>query len=426
MVVIERWECWSLRGSPTREAWLLVYGRRKTGKTFLLRNCVDPSVYVTVGRSSFCLVEERGGEPRVVDLEEGLRAALRAVEGGASAVIDEFQRLPDEYWDLVAVSRARGKGRLILCGSSLGIASRVFDRRSPLLGLFAPFKVDLASPSDTVASLSKTLGPEEAVKWAVVARDPWLLGLLEPKGDAAETLAENAPLLIASASGLVGEVFREEERTLTQLYDAVLRLLALGYWSSAALAQKLHEARLLPRPEASLVTGLLAQLAAMGLVERIRLWKTRGARVYYRHRSSLLSLLMALEERGFEAGFKPTRDSVNSLLGVEAQFFVGELLAEVTGLERAYTVAGAWDVDVVLVKRGKAVAGYEVKLGSFTSLEASKAVERIKSLGIPKAGLVSLTEEPPPIADELYGPRDLVQLAREASEKRRRVYGSIS
>jgi hypothetical protein len=80
----------------------------------------------------------------------------------------------------------------------------------------------------------------------------------------------------------------------------------------------------------------------------------------------------------------------------------------------------------VLVKGGRAVAGYEVKLGPFSSSEASRAVERIRSLGIPKAGLVSLTEEPPPVADELYGPRDLVRLAREVSERRKLAHGSIS
>jgi len=82
---------------PAGRAWLLVYGRRKTGKTFLLRNCAGASVYVTVGRSGSCLVEEEGGEPRVASLEEGVRVALRAVESGSTAVIDEFQRLPEEY-----------------------------------------------------------------------------------------------------------------------------------------------------------------------------------------------------------------------------------------------------------------------------------------------------------------------------------------
>uniref|UniRef100_A0A7J3X5F9 ATP-binding protein n=1 Tax=Thermofilum pendens TaxID=2269 RepID=A0A7J3X5F9_THEPE len=426
MVVIDRWECWSLREGPASGAWLLVYGRRKTGKTFLLRRCVDSAVYVTIGRSGLCLVEEGDEGPRIASLEEGLKAALRAVESGYAAVIDEFQRLPEEYWDLLAVSRARGKGRLILCGSSLGVASKVFDRRSPLLGFFAPLKVDLASPSDTLVSLSTALSPSEAAKWAIVARDPWLLGLLEPRGDVVEAIAESAHLLVASASGLVGEVFREEERKLTQLYDAILRLLALGYWSSAALAQKLHEARLLPRPEASLVTGMLAQLAAMGLVERVRMWKTPGARIYYRHRSSLLSLLMALEERGFEAGLRPSCEVVSSTLGVEAQFFVGELLAEATGLKRAYAITGTWDVDVVLLKGERAVAGYEVKLGPFSGSEASKAVERIRSLGIPRAGLVSLTEEPPPVADEGYGPSDLVELARKTTERLRRARRSYS
>ena len=50
----------------------------------------------------------------------------------------------------------------------------------------------------------------------------------------------------------------------------------------------------------------------------------------------MLSLLMVLGEREFEAGLKPSYEVVSSALGVEAQFFVGELPAEATGLKRAY------------------------------------------------------------------------------------------
>ena len=60
-------------------------------------------------------------------------------------------------------------------------------------------------------------------------------------------------MLVPSASSLVREVFHEEEREMTRLYDAKLRVLAQGYWAASAEAQKLHEAGLLERPEASTV-----------------------------------------------------------------------------------------------------------------------------------------------------------------------------
>lgn len=268
----------------------------------------------------------------------------------------------------------------------------------------------MTSPSDTVASLSRALSPEGAVKWAVVARDPWLLGLLEPKSDVVEALAEAAPLLAASASGLVGEIFREEERALTRPRSP-RSCTRRGCWRSPKRPTLRVCSPSSPR---------WASSSGVGCGGRGAPGSTTGT-----GRASSRCSQPSRREGG-EAGLKPPRETISSLLGVEAQFFVGELLAEATGLERAYSISGSRDVDVVLVKGGKAVAGYEVKLGSFSSSEASRAVERIRSLGIPRAGLVSLTEEPLPAADELYGPRDLERLAREVSERRKPAYSSIS
>ncbi|MCX8181239.1 MAG: hypothetical protein N3E41_07715 [Thermofilaceae archaeon] len=410
---IERWEgAWLAR----ENSWTLVYGRRKTGKTFLLKRNVRWEVYYTVGRSGFGILETRSGERSVVSYKEGLEAVLDTVGRGGTAVLDEFQRSPEWTWDLISTVKDEGGGRLILCGSSLGVATRVYDRRSSLLGILAPFKVDIASPSDTIASLSKHLPARPSLLWSILARDPWLLGLIKPGKNPFDELVARLPTLIPSAAGLVGEVFREEERELTRLYDATLRVLAQGYWTSGAIAQKLYEAGLLERPEASAVTGVLDQLSKMGLVERVKLWKTRHARVYYRHRSSLLSILMYVEERYPDE--TPPANTLPSLLGLEAQFFVGELLAEVKGLSRAYTVAREGDIDVVLMRGDTPVIGYEVKLGSISSAEAKRATDRIKGLGIPKTGLVSLTDEPDGLADEVVGPDELFRLANAFSRKR--------
>ncbi len=417
-MIIERWEAEELAKA---RYWTLVYGRRKTGKTFLLRRYLDWDVYATMGRSGLCVLEVRGGGAKLVPVREGVEEVMRRVEKGDVGVIDEFQRMPEGLWDYIAFMRTTAEGRLILCGSSLSIVRKVFDRRSPLLALFAPFKVDLVSPADAIKSFSEKFRPREAVMWALLARDPWLLGIVEVTGSPIDSIRSNFRALVSCVSGLVGEIFEEEERRLTRLYDATLRLLALGYWSSRDLAHILYDAGLLERAEPGVVTGVLDQMTRMGLVEKVPLWRTRGARVYYRHRSSLVSLLLYLDEEYGETHALPSRAGIESRLGLELQFFLGELLAEHKGLKRAYTIlpGGKGDIDIVLARKGKPVVAYEVKAGSFSEKEAKRAVERIKEYGVPRAGLISLTEKPPEVAEEVLGPEDILRLAEDLARRER-------
>ena len=353
-------------------------------------------------------------------LRQCISDVLDSLAGGGVAVIDEFQRLPEEYWDLIALKHHDVGGRLVLCGSSLGIARRVFDRRSPLLGLVEPFLVDIASPEDTILSLARHLRPREAVLWAVVARDPWILRFVTPQGEPWRVIAGRAASLAPISRSLVGEVFAEEEKQLTRLYEAVLTLLAQGYWSSKALAQKLYEARLISGPQPGIVTGLLSQLEGVGLVDKISLWRTRGSRYYYKHRSPLLSILMKVGELVEELGVGPDPEDLVHEVALELQFTMGELLARQRGLSRAYTILphGQGDIDVVLLDKSKnPVIAYEVKIGEITRNEARKAVERIRKYGIPRAGLISLTEKPPEEGvDEALGPQEVLDLAEKLKE----------
>ena len=232
---------------------------------------------------------------------------------------------------------------------------------------------------------------------------------------------------MSCVSGLIGEVFEEEERKLTRLYDATLRLLALGYWSSRDLAQRLYDAGLLERAEPGVVTGILDQMARMGLVEKIPLWRTRGARVYYRHRSSLASILLRLDEEYGEGQALPSSSEIFSYLGLELQFFLGELLAEHKGLKRAYTIlpGGRGDIDIVLTRKGRPVIAYEVKAGAISVKEAKEIVEKIKEYGVPKVGLVSLAERPPEAAEETPGPEDVVRVAKDLASRKKRTSSTL-
>ena len=116
---------------------------------------------------------------------------------GESIVIDEFQRVPEKYWGLLAITAQEAERSLILCGSSLGVARRVFDKRSTLLGFFEAFHVGLASIADTIASPhGQGLGPREAVLWSIIVRDPWVLLHIRPRSEPWKLLAERAAGLV--------------------------------------------------------------------------------------------------------------------------------------------------------------------------------------------------------------------------------------
>ena len=366
-----------------------------------------------VTRGGSCIIDDR----RHV-YEESIGECIRKIVAGLgedeTIVLDEFQRLPEEYWDILALKRTDLRGKLILCGSSLGVAGKVFDSNSPLLGLVAPFKIDLISPEDTIASLSRTLGPREAVLWAVIVRDPWILLFIEPGGDPWRKLVREAYRLSMTPSSLIGEVFEEEEKQLTRLYDTILRLLAHRYWSPRHLAQKLYEARLIVAPNPGVVTGVLSQLERMGLVDKIPLWRTRRNRYYYKHRSPLLSLLTRISEV-VDAGYEPEPETILYDYSLELQFFLGELLAKYKKLNLAYTIlpGDLGDIDIVLIDRRKRPRiAYEVKIGEYRGNEIKRVVERIRGLGIPYVGLISLSSKPTnKLVDEAYGPEDIVEIA---------------
>jgi len=425
-LVLWRREFLRLRRLLGEGVWLLLYGRRKTGKTFMARLLVPWRLYATVARDRTVVVEEPGGEPHTVEPEEAARLVVRVLRRGGVAVVDEFQRLPDSLWQMLVT--AHPSGVLVLVASSLGVVERVFSTRSPLLGLVAAENIGILRFADTVASLLPRLGPRGAVLWGLVLREPWtaeMPGVLQ--GTPWDWAAGNARLLYQVARSLVGEVFEEEERRLTRLYEAVLRLLGAGVWDSAALAGILHRRGLVSAPSASTVTGVLDKLADMGLVARTRLWRTRGRRVYYRHASPLLGIVFGLAEKyavdEHPAPPEALRGEALALYARELQFTLAELLAEHHGGVAAYTILprGEGDVDIVVLDaRGRrALAAYEVKLGKCTRRDYAKAAQRAAAAGADEAGIICLGGATPPPSSGLraLGPEDIAALAVEAARK---------
>lgn len=426
MVILNRWECECLK----KASWTLLYGRRKTGKTWLLLNCTPWDTYITIAPDASCIEYTRDSStPRTHDPSSCPRIVGEAATTSKLLIVDELQRAPTSLQEALAHAASQAQG-IHLAASGMGAVKRIIGPRSPLLGHFAPWKIEPVHPADAIASLEQVLETPMPVVWAMVARDPWVLKHVSLNQEPWSELARKAWLLTPLARGLLGEVFRDEERALTRAYEALLTLTAEGKWNATHLATHLYSSGLASAPTQAAIGGYLAVLEQAGLLERVRLWKTRRARAYYRHSSPLLAALLSLSQAGDGPERTPLEwleDRARGVISRETVFDIGKLLGALHGLAPAHTIQPApyGDIDIVLLDRkGVPKVAYEVKLGRIDSSDAVRLRDRASRLGISKVGLVSLTREPPTArelgVDEALGPQELLRASKHVAKKLRR------
>ncbi len=378
--------------------WKLVYGRRKVGKSFMLRR-IKSDLYITITEDLNALVNDE-----IVEVERALKEALEVLRNDGKVIIDEFQRLKKSHWEVL--SSVHPRGTLILSGSSLRVMKEVFDKRSPLLGLVLPIEVPIIRFADALLSLSDL---KHWKLWSVVVRDPWIVPHVNLSKAPEEEIARIAPLLLQAAEGLIGEVFTEEERELTKVYSFILRTLSVK-WKAKEIGALAYSKGLVS--SITSVTSALETLSKMGLVQKIPLYKTKGAKYYYKHFSPLLSVLYYLAEKYAIDEF-PRFDLVGEVrhkLALEYQFSVGELLAEAFGGRLAYKASNG-DVDVIITDRkGRPLWAFEVKLGSCSKVK----VERLREVA-PKVGAVC--EGDVRGVDMHLDSRGLLEIAKEVVKK---------
>lgn len=388
--MIERRECVELR---SLSGWSLVYGRRKVGKTYLVTRCVAHDSYYVVTRQMDVLK----GDERL-EMGKAIAQIAKELKAGKSVILDEFQRVPESLWDVLSAQHPNGK--LMLLASSLGITRKVFDKNSSLLGLVLPYRMDVIHYSDALAHFGEPL-------IALLFRDTWVVTHVSSWAD----VSRNPQRFYYVVKGLIGEVFQEEERMFTQIYEAILVSVAEGEWNSSIIASRLQSTLSV---NGSTVSSYLDSLYKMGLVKKIRVFRGgRGVEWYYTLSSPIMSAVLYAEAK-HRISDNDQEVDLTRPIARELQFSVGELLAEKHGAQLAYSPKE--DIDIVLLKHGKPIAGYELKIGEIEKAEAEKAIWKIRSAGIPKAGLVSLASKPPP-SDESLTSEDLVEIARQIRKK---------
>jgi len=343
------------------KGWILVFGRRKTGKTFLLRKMVPHDYYFFVTRGGE-IFDASGGEVKTLPYSIFLERLKQFLTEERTIVIDEFQRLPDEFLDFLHYIKPLSKAKLVLVGSSIQVSRKILSKRSPLLGIIKPIRIGLIKPVDMVLALSREVGPYKTLQLAPLLRDPWILEFVDYRKNIEEIVKQVVQAIRYSCKGLIGEVFLEEDRELTERYEAVLRAIADGYNTPGLVANyvsnvmrgvfKSHD-----------VKKYISNLLEMGLVKRKRVYSKK--RYLYQLDSPLLDLFYFLDVKfGFYEIDTPQDLLISKALNkipLYYEEFIIELLAQILNAEIQKSLKP--EIDGVLVKTGKPVAVVEVKYG---------------------------------------------------------------
>lgn len=398
--------------------WKMLYGRRKTGKTFLVDHFIDYDEFFFVNRDG--TVHDRlNGEK--MTYSEFARLFPRLLE--RKVVIDEFHRLPGEFLDLLHAHSTKAKGEVILITSTLWLAQRLLSMaESPLLGVVSPVRVGLIDEREILVELSKELKGKELIEAAVYLREPLLVPLYSPplREFLSGFLFSSGPFV----SELVGETFGEEGRELTRVYLGIMMEVANGKGTSTELSSALFSRGLLEKDNPGTLQKYLSILTDMGILRKFLVHGKRRKKFVYRHASPLLDLHFYLETKyaytELETSREFIRKAVDQKLPRHVEDFIADLLARVYGLRRVSVELPELELDIVLkgFKRIELVG--EVKWKEGVSREEIRKIEEKLSrfdcrrvLVVPDYGV--LEREPSGI--EVLTPRDLLKLAGESLNK---------
>ena len=356
--------------------WLLIYGRRKVGKTFLIKNFLKYDHYFLVRRDgkitteNFPLVEI----PAIAEFISIVKGLLKQDK---TIIIDEFQRLPPYFYDEVATVHPHGK--LILSGSSMRVVKKIFTKQSPLLGLLLQYKLDMISPSNITHELFKKLPAAEAIELGCYLADPWIIPFID-ENNFLESLHQTIIHSSFNIPALIGEIFTEEDRELSRVYEAILRLLGTGEWNYKNIASTLANRGLILRADSSLVLPYIKNLEAMGLVETLPLFKSKKKR--YKLSSPVFEAFYYLDDRynirERRLSFEEAKPTLEKLRNLAIQDFLGNLFAQVSKGKKEYLISPNVEIDFIITRRNKPIIVCEVKWGNYTKKDVEKFKERTK------------------------------------------------
>ncbi len=340
------------------KGWILIYGRRKVGKTFLIKNFLNYNVYFRVRRDGKIKAEKFILE-EINKTEDFLKALSELLGKNKTVVIDEFQRLPE--FALEEIATVHPKGKIIFSGSSMRVVKKLFGNKSPLLGLAMQYPLSLIRAKNILRELSKKFDAVYAIELSPYLKDPWTIPFFKKEETVRViyTLLQHSKITIPA---LIGEIFIEEERELTKVYESIIRAIGAGEWNYKNIAAMLANRKIIGGAESSLVLPYIKNLVEMGIIEPLQIYKKKK---FYKLVSSIMEAFYYLADRydfeEREVSFEEAKPTIEKLRNLAIQNFIADLFAELYDGRKEYFISPQREIDFIITKRNKIEVIGEVK-----------------------------------------------------------------
>jgi len=334
--------------------WLLIYGRRKTGKTFIVENFIKYDEFFFIKRDRLIIEKKEWKDYNYDTLKELLRRDLSL---GKTVVIDEFHRLGEDFLDFLhAIPQ---KGKLILISSTLHLSKKLIGTSSPLLGKFGEVNIGLIDLRDVLRAMKiKQKGKKDTLEKAVLLREPLVVNLIGD-GDLADVILK----LKFTSPALLGEVFTEEDRKLSGIYEGIIRAISIGKATSGEICSFLFSKKLIKKDDPSIIQQYFTNLVYFGILGRISIWNKN--RNVYKHISPILRIFYYLDEKyNFaerDISKRELQSYLDEIIPKIMEDSLRDLLGQILGMKIFIYEASDLELDGIYSKFKKPKVALEVK-----------------------------------------------------------------
>ena len=340
------------------KGWIFVFGRRKTGKSFLVKNFIKWDDYFFIKRDRSILSEKEGN----LGYDTFINVLKRDLNDNKSVVIDEFHRLGEDFLDIL--HSLEKKGKLIVISSTLFLAKRLLNKKSPILGLFSEMPIKIIRLEDTLNSLKKfNFAKKELIENAIVLREPITINYFDKNNKARKVFSKVILNTINTVPAFVGEIFSEEEKTISAIYEGVLRAISIGKINSTEIADYIFSKKLIANNDASIVQQYLKNLVDFGIIKKIKVYNRN--KFIFKHISPLTQLFYYADERynisEREVVEEEIERIVNEIMPKIIEDNIREFFALKFGLIESIIETKDYDVDACLLKFNKPEIAIEIK-----------------------------------------------------------------
>jgi len=357
--------------------WIFIYGRRKTGKTFYVKNFMEWDEYFFVAKDSSIIYKNEN-----ITFSEFF-ILFKSLINEKTVVVDEFHRLPPIFLDYLHSIGTNGK--LILISSTLWLSQKLLELKYPLIGLFYDVPFTIIDERDILTNL-KIKDKTELIEAAVYLREPILIQ--HYNSPMREFLTKYLIDNKMSIQGLVGEIFREEDKHLTKVYDGIMHAVASGKGISSEISSYIFSRGLIKKDNPGLIQGYLKNLVFMGILQKESVFNKK--KFVYSHISPFMDLFFYADEK---YGLSETQiserfisDIIDEKIPFHIEYFVKSLVSKIYGMVSVKIEEP--EIDITLISFNKIKVVGEVKWKKITMGDVKRIEEKLSKFNAEKLLIV--------------------------------------